>query len=229
MKRLALFCVFVLSSLAVSGQYDPGEVKQLAAFLTFASKAEALGVTLGKKHIANSVATLRFEATHLDAVRIGSAFTGRLPTKSLYGLKRIGHLETEITELRTLKKGATSGYAAAFRAKRETKIAVIPLGTQDGFALQKQPELFSFRALLRTCLNEFRRFIKKNRIAKVRINGTCYSAIGRIGLVSSVISLEEKRHKKTPEQPALGITVGTKVQADCNPLFIGAHVERHYV
>jgi len=203
--------------------------KQLASFLSFVEKTEALGVTLGKKHIANSAATLRFKSAHLDAVRIGSAFTGRLPAKNCCGLKRIGCLETEITELRTLKKGATSGYAAAFRAKKETKIAVIPLGTQDGFALQKQQELFSFRAFLRACLTEFRRFIKNNRIAKVRINGATYSAIGRIGLVSSVISLEEKRRKKAPPQQPPAITVGTVVQADCNPLFIGAHVERHYV
>lgn len=62
----------------------------------------------------------------MDAVRVGSAILGRLSFKGSYNLKRVGTLEATVDELRWLPKGHTCGYGAGWKAKKPTRIAVLP-------------------------------------------------------------------------------------------------------
>ncbi len=63
------------------------------------------GFEVGMVHCCNSAAFLKFPQMRSDAVRIGSAFLGRLSFQDGLGLKRIGHAEATIEELRQLQPG----------------------------------------------------------------------------------------------------------------------------
>lgn len=79
------------------------------------------------RHAANSAAALHYPASRLDMVRPGLA---------LYGLYEdfdpVLSLKTKVVFLKNVPKGAPIGYGAAFRARRSSRIATLPIGYADG-------------------------------------------------------------------------------------------------
>lgn len=71
------------------------------------------GIDTGLRHVCASTAFLRYPEMHLDAVRLGSALLGRLSVPDTLGLERIGWLEAQVTELKTLPAGWPVGYTGA--------------------------------------------------------------------------------------------------------------------
>jgi alanine racemase len=86
-------------------------------------------------HAANSAATLRFPASHLDLVRCGIAVYGCDPMNddpSSHGLEPALELSSYVAAVKRAAPGESAGYGRRFIAERETWIATVPIGYGDG-------------------------------------------------------------------------------------------------
>lgn len=84
-------------------------------------------------HMANSAAVLSLGEALLDAVRPGLMLYGQSPFSETYGLLPLMKIKTKILVLRNLPAGCPVSYGRTFITKRESRIAVIPVGYADGY------------------------------------------------------------------------------------------------
>jgi alanine racemase len=86
--------------------------------------------------IGNSAAILGSPDAQGDWVRPGLALYGVSPfageTAYTHGLKPVMTLETTVLTVREVKRGETVGYAGAWRAERDSTIAILAAGYGDG-------------------------------------------------------------------------------------------------
>jgi alanine racemase len=86
-------------------------------------------------HAANSAATLRFPASHLDLVRCGIAVYGCDPMNedpSVHGLEPALELTSYVAALKAAAPGDSAGYGRRWVARTETWLATVPVGYADG-------------------------------------------------------------------------------------------------
>ena len=188
--------------------------KQFAEFEDAVKKLTELGINPGLKHICNSCGAIRFDFARMDAVRVGSAFLGRLPIPNTLGLKKLVKLKCSVSEIRHLKKGSVVGYANTYVTKKDAHVAIIPVGYKDGFGVQKSNDVFRFIDILRYMFADFKMW--KKRIW-VEINGKNYPVIGRISMHNIVVDIT-----------GANVQVGDVATLDCNPILIKSEIERIY-
>jgi len=91
----------------------------------------------GERSLANSAGVLGWPTTRGDWVRPGLALYGATPFTSGhaedFGLRPVMTLQSEVIAVKTVRVGETVGYGAAWRAERETRIAVVAAGYGDGY------------------------------------------------------------------------------------------------
>lgn len=199
------------------GKRDTFSYQQYRLFLQAVQKLEDAGIDAGMRHICNSCGFLRYPDMHLDAVRVGSAFLGRLPIADKLGLEKIAYLESAVCEVKQLPKGHNIGYANTYRTKSVTKIAVIPIGYKDGFGVAKVNDAYRFLDILRYVFHDMLLFFKDNHMY-VEIEGKRCRLLGRISMFNVIADIT-----------GMDVAVGASVRAQCNPILIDSHVERVYV
>jgi alanine racemase len=106
---------------------------QLRRFRDVVTLAHRAGAGSLVVHAANSSAALRFPAARLDVVRPGLALYGGGPAAPDFDLLPTTRLVSEIVQLREVRKGASVSYNALWRAERDTRVAVLPIGYADGY------------------------------------------------------------------------------------------------
>lgn len=171
----------------------------------------------GMLHCCASTAFFKYRLMHLNAVRIGSAFQGRTLIKC-QGLKKIGNFVTNITEIKTLPKGYNIGYSNTYKTKCEKRIAIIPVGYNDGLNKNKLRDTFNLKENILSVGIEIKKIFKDNNI-KVSINGQKYNILGRIGMCYSVIDITGNDE----------IKVGDKVYIEISPLQTNEVIRREYI
>lgn len=97
----------------------------------YAVLADALGYS-PVKHACNSPGMVRWPAYHFDMVRLGIGLHGFDPTGQL-ALRPTSKLKSTISQIQELKKGDTVGYSRKGVIERNSRIAVIPIGYEDGY------------------------------------------------------------------------------------------------
>lgn len=199
-------------SLAVSGIYthfhtafgkSKHTARQAEAFTAVLKAIEGAGIETGDPHCCNSHAFLRFPEWKMEGVRIGSALLGRVRVRA--GLRRVGICETTVDEIRWLPAGHTTGYGAAWRAKKPTKIAVIPVGWYHGFTNEFGHDIFRFRDCLRDMVGAAKRMIFGKKIY-VSVGGKKCPVLGHVGMLHTVCDVSK-----------VSCSVGDKVTMEINP------------
>lgn len=173
------------------------------------------GLDAGMLHIANSCAFLKHDDMHLDAVRIGSAFLGRIPIENKFGLNKIGFMKSKIIEFKDLPANYYIGYANTYKTKKPTRIGIVPVGYKDGFGVEKIKDTFRFRDILRYIYNDFKLFHKN---IFVRVNGKKAKILGRISMYNIIIDVT-----------GLEAKIGDEVYLDVNPVLVESLIKREYI
>ncbi len=110
---------------------DPKTADQISTF-----DAVTEGAT-GDRSIANSAGVLAWPAARREWVRPGLMLYGLSPfegeTGADLGLRAVMGFETRVIAVRTVMAGETVGYNGAWRAARNSKVAVVAAGYGDGY------------------------------------------------------------------------------------------------
>lgn len=163
--------------------------RQFAQLQAMVDAVRAAGFDPGMVHCANSSALFRCPETAMDAVRVGSAILGRLSFRT--GLKKVGFCETHVTQVKWLPKGHTCGYGAAFRTKKPTQIAVLPVGWFHGFATEYGNDVFRFRDCLRKVLSGLKAMVFRPSVT-VKVGNTVCKTLGHVGMLHTVVDVTGK-------------------------------------
>ena len=67
-----------------------------------------------------------------NMLRVGILIYGYSPTKKVDCLKRVMRIESKVVHINSVKKGEYIGYGTNFKAKKDMKVAVVPIGYADG-------------------------------------------------------------------------------------------------
>ena len=166
-------------------------------------------------HLCNSSAVLKYPKYYYDAVRIGSAFTGRIQINNTYGLKRIGYLQSQISEIKEIKTGDKISYGGIYVAKKDMKIAIVQTGYTSGINVYVRNNTWKFMTILREIRNILR--ISKDN-AFVKINNVKYDIVSNIRMNNIIIDITNSNVK-----------IGDMVDIDISPMNVDSSIERKYI
>ena len=188
---------------------------QAEAFDGVIEKLRSVGIDPGLIHAANSSALFNYDFCKYGAVRIGSAITGRIPTRLKFGLQPVGVLRASIAEVRWLTKGCTVGYGGIYTAKRPMRIAVIPLGYADGFCVAKEKDSYTLGETILYMLSSLRRGLTHRRLY-VQIGSARARVLGHVAMCNCIVDVTN-----------IDCAPGDIVTVEANPLYCFAVPKRY--
>jgi alanine racemase len=118
--------------------------EQLAKYREMLEQIESAGIKISIRHAASSAASLLFDKTHFDMVRIGISMYGLWPSKETYLsymmshgkdslLKPVLSWKSIVAQIKNVPAGEYIGYGCTYRTTADSRIAVVPIGYYDGY------------------------------------------------------------------------------------------------
>lgn len=203
-KHLAISGIFTHFNCAFNN--DELTKQEFAAFMRVVDEIRAAGQETGIVHCCNSAAFLKFPEMHCDAVRLGSAILGRIAFRTK--LKPVGYISAPVEELRVLPKGHTTGYSALWKAKKDTPIAIVPVGWYHGFHVSCEPDMTRKRDCFRAALGNLKAMLRPKYVT-VEINGKTCPIVGAIGMLHCAVDVS-----------GVSCNCGDRVIMQMNPLHL---------
>ena len=152
---------------------------QLDKFNSALDKLIDMGLEPGAAHACDSAALFKYNIELMDAVRVDTALSGRIPGKNIQGLSRVGFIEAGLEEVGWFPKGHNIGAERGFVTKAPTKIAILSVGYFHGFGVD--------RYIVERSLFDIARYRRKK--AFVRINGHKARVLGSVGLLDTMVDV----------------------------------------
>ncbi|NLK00871.1 MAG: alanine racemase [Clostridia bacterium] len=113
-------------------------LEQFNDFLMFLDELGKNNFRIPVVHAANSAALMDLPQTHLDMVRPGIILYGHYPAeevnKKALPLKPVMTLKARIADVKKVRAGSKISYGCTYTAKKDSLIAVIPIGYADGYS-----------------------------------------------------------------------------------------------
>lgn len=107
--------------------------KQIKTFIEVINNLKSNKIKLNTIHSANSSAILSYKKTIFDMVRAGIILYGYPPANAdKMKIKPVMEVKSKIVLIKKLKKGESVSYGMTWKANKDTKIALIPIGYADG-------------------------------------------------------------------------------------------------
>ena len=185
LKKLDIDFSGTFTHYSFSFSANENDVKvQTDKFRAAVKKLNASGFETGMLHAANSHAFLKHPKTHFDAVRVGSAFLGRVSGAKSFGLKPVGYIESRVVDVNYLKKGENIGYGNTYKAKKDIKTAIIPVGYFHGYMAEKSNDTFRLRDIIRYILGDL-----NPKKQYVKIGNEKYKVIGRVATMNIIADI----------------------------------------
>jgi alanine racemase len=162
---------------------DTFTADQLKLFQEASGVLRERGFNITVRHMANSAATFGHPEAHGNMVRPGGALYGLRDTLppgiDSSSLRPVMSLHSRITLLKAIPKGEHLGYGCTFAATRETLVATVPIGYEDGY----------FRAL-------------SNR-GQVLMRGSSAPVVGRVSMDLTLVDVTDVAGVRLDDQVTL--------------------------
>lgn len=198
--------------------------KQFDLFMTTVSNLEKNGYKIPVKHCANSAVFLKYPHMHLDAVRIGTLLSGQFPAGEFS--QRLDLLDpfkfkSRIISLKTLEAGSSLGYYRTYRLKEKAQIAVIPVGFNDGLALEVNNKATGLLDLLKILAKKILAYWNSPRFnIYVNIKGSsCCPIRGKVFMQMSMAEIP----------PDLDVEIGDEVELPVRKTLASKNLLRLYM
>lgn len=123
---------------------DPGfAMEQLEVFKKALQLIKEVNIKIPIRHTACSAATILFDKTFFDLVRVGIGLYGLWPSpetkisaqekKIKIDLHPVLTWKTKVAQIKEVPQGETISYGRTYRTGRKSKIAILPVGYWDGY------------------------------------------------------------------------------------------------
>nr|WP_277998759.1 alanine racemase [Moorella sulfitireducens] len=201
----------------------PGAARrQLDCFRKVIMDLESQQVSLPVKHICNSTGLLLHPEMHLDMVRAGTLLYGQFPYRASrrgLELKNPWRFKARILFVHDVAAGTPVGYGGDYVVKKATRLAVIPVGYADGFALTAVSRPKNLNDLARHLAKTILAYLGRDSAGTaVIIGGQGAPVVGRVGMQLSIVDVGHLE----------GVKVGQVVEVDIRRPTASARLPRVY-
>lgn len=190
--------------------------KQLQDFLHVCDELEKNDIQTGIRHISSTSALIRFPHMRLDAVRVGSAFLGRIAVKNNLDFIKIGRLSTTIEDIYELPSGHNIGYGHYFTTTKATKTAVVSVGYYHGLGMERNTNTKRYIPTIQNLAHTLKAYLRGGRTYAYGESAR-YPILGRISMNSCVIDITKKP-----------LAIGDCVTFPICPLYVNSSIPRLY-
>jgi len=192
MPNLAIVGVF--STYSESWKNKRVTLDQYEQFKDVLGKLTEMGFELGTTFICDSAALFKYNFGRLDALKIGTAFSGRVAGGKTPGLYRVGYIEAGLEEIGWFPKGHRIGSSIL---RKPAKLAVVSVGYYHGFGVNRYERELGIIGLWRL----------RRAAVYVKVNGQRAKVVGSVGMMHTIIDVTK-----------ITCAVGDKVIMDVDPV-----------